>query len=105
MITRASRTSHGHGDETDFWSDVYSGRPIAILNHYGRLHVYLDHILQHNVVFAERQDALAWLIQRIEATGHLPARLGSACALGFSWQAIFLRPCRVAHGSRRASAA
>jgi len=52
--------------QPDFWSDVYSGRSIAILNHYGRLHVYLDHILQHNVVFAEREDALAWLIQRIE---------------------------------------
>jgi len=78
MITRTSRTSRAHCDETDFWSDVYSGRPIAILNHYGRLHVYLDHILQHNVVFAERQDALAWLIQRIEATGHPPASLESA---------------------------
>jgi hypothetical protein len=78
MITRTSRTSHAHANETDFWSDVYSGRPIAILNHYGRLHVYLDHILQHNVVFAERRDALAWLIQRIEATGHPPAHLESA---------------------------
>jgi len=57
---------HDHGAQPDFWSAVYGGRAIAILNHYGRLHVYLDHILQHNVVFAERQDALAWLIQRIE---------------------------------------
>jgi hypothetical protein len=57
---------HDHGVQPEFWSAVYSGRAIAILNHYGRLHVYLDHILQHNVVFAEPQDALAWLIQRIK---------------------------------------
>jgi hypothetical protein len=64
LETRSPR--HDHGAQPDFWSAVYGGRAIAILNHYGRLHVYLDHILQHNVVFAERQDALAWLIQRIE---------------------------------------
>ena len=65
-------------DDEEFWCDVYCGRPIAILNRHGRLHVYLDHILQHNVVFAERRDALAWLIQRIETTGHSPASLQSA---------------------------
>jgi hypothetical protein len=66
LIETTTTPSHTHCVQPDFWSDVYSGRPIAILNHYGRLHVYLDHILQHNVVFADRQDALAWLIQRIE---------------------------------------
>jgi len=64
---------HDHGVQPEFWSAVYSGRAIAILNHYGRLHVYLDHILQHNVVFAERGDALAWLIQRIEQAAPLHA--------------------------------
>ena len=58
--------THGHTEQTEFWSDVYRGRPIAILNHYGRLHVYLDHTLQHHVVFAERANALAWLMQRID---------------------------------------
>ena len=52
--------------EAQFWSDVYCGRPIAIIHHYGRLHVYLDHVLQHNVVFEYGTDALAWLIQRID---------------------------------------
>jgi hypothetical protein len=66
LMQTSAAPSHGHCVQPDFWSDVYSGRAIAILNHYGRLHVYLDHILQHNVVFAEREDALAWLIQRIE---------------------------------------
>jgi hypothetical protein len=66
LIETTTAPNHAHYMQPDFWSDVYSGRPIAILNHYGRLHVYLDHILQHNVVFAEREDALAWLIQRIE---------------------------------------
>jgi hypothetical protein len=78
MIARTSSQSHEHGVETDFWSDVYGGRPIAILNHYGRLHVYLDHILQHNVVFAERRDALAWLMQRIEGEEPTSLSFGSA---------------------------
>jgi len=54
-----------HGPETDFWSDVYGDRPVAILNRNGRLHVYLDHVLQHNVVFENGEDALAWLIRRV----------------------------------------
>jgi len=66
LIGTATAPNHAHYLQPDFWSDVYGGRPIAILNHYGRLHVYLDHILQHNVVFADRKDALAWLVQRIE---------------------------------------
>jgi hypothetical protein len=65
MNERTTLDSQQHSAGTDFWSDVYSGRSIAILNHYGRLHVYLDHILQHGVVFAERQEALAWLMERI----------------------------------------
>ncbi|HJZ33144.1 MAG TPA: hypothetical protein VKF35_18640 [Hyphomicrobiaceae bacterium] len=65
MLETASE-GHAHRVETDFWSGVYKGRSIAILNHYGRLHVYLDHILQHNVVFADRPHALAWLIQRVD---------------------------------------
>ena len=55
----------GHSEEAEFWSETYRGRPISILNRYGRLHVYLDHVLQHNVVFENGPDALAWLVQRI----------------------------------------
>jgi len=62
-----------HETETEFWSDTYRGRPIAILNRYGRLHVYLDHILQSNVVFESAGDALAWMMQRVDQG--LPARL------------------------------
>ena len=58
--------------EAEFWSDVYCGRPIAILHRNGRLHVYLDHVLQHNVVFKHGTDALAWLVQRIDQG--VPAR-------------------------------
>jgi hypothetical protein len=58
--------AHGHSEQTDFWSDVYRGKTIAILNHYGRLYVYLDHMLQHHVVFADRVDARAWLTRRID---------------------------------------
>lgn len=55
-----------HGTDTDFWSDVYRGRPIAILHRHGCLYVYVDHVLQHNVVFERGEEALAWLIQRVD---------------------------------------
>ena len=57
MIKTPTMETLEHSAEADFWSDVYRDRPIAIFNRHGRLHVDLDHILQHNVVFAERQDA------------------------------------------------
>jgi hypothetical protein len=60
-------------DEAEFWSDIYAGRPVAILNRYGRWHVYLDHVLQHNVVFATAENAVAWLTERIDQG--IPARL------------------------------
>ena len=60
-------------EEAEFWSETYLGRPIAILNRHGRLYVYLDHVLQHNIVFEKSSDALAWLVQRIEHG--VPARV------------------------------
>jgi hypothetical protein len=62
-----------HSEEAEFWSETYCGRPIAILNRSGRLHVYLDHVLQFNVVFESGPDALAWLVQRIDHG--VPARV------------------------------
>jgi hypothetical protein len=53
--------------------DIYEGRPVAILNRYGHWHVYLDHVLQHNVVFATAENAVAWLTERIDQG--IPARL------------------------------
>jgi hypothetical protein len=60
-------------DEAEFWSDIYEGRPVAILHRYGHWHVYLDHVLQHNVVFATAENAVAWLTERIDQG--IPARL------------------------------
>ena len=57
---------HQHSDDQDFVAASYQGRPIAALNHYGRWHVYLDHVFQHQVVFATMDDALAWLRHRID---------------------------------------
>jgi hypothetical protein len=73
MIKSTTMETLAHSAGADFWSDVYRDRPIAIFNRHGRLYVYLDHILQHNVVFESGQDALAWLIQRIDQG--VPARL------------------------------
>lgn len=53
-------------DESSFQSATYLGRPIAILNRGGRWVVYLDHILQHNVMFATAENATAWLIERVD---------------------------------------
>ena len=57
----------------EFLSDVYRGRSIAIFNHHGRWLVYLDHVLQHNAVFATADHAIAWLIARVDHG--VPARL------------------------------
>jgi hypothetical protein len=62
-----------HSADADFWSAKYRERPIAILHRHGRVHVYLDHVRQHHVVFERGTDALAWLIQRIDES--VPARL------------------------------
>jgi hypothetical protein len=60
-------------DELEFWADTYGGRSIAILNRDGRWHVYLDHVLQHDVVFATAEHAIVWLAERIDEG--IPARL------------------------------
>jgi NADH:ubiquinone oxidoreductase subunit len=65
--------AHPHSGDREFVSAIYHGRPIATLNRYGRWHVYLDHVLQHQVVFATVDDALAWLMHRVDQ--RLPARL------------------------------
>jgi hypothetical protein len=65
--------SRQQADEPEFWSDIYSGRPIAIFHRHGRWLVYLDHVLQHNVVFATAEHAIAWLTERIDQG--VPARL------------------------------
>jgi hypothetical protein len=62
-----------HSDNPEFWSGTYSGRAIAIFNRYGRWHVYLDHALKHNAVFASSEDAVVWLRERINQG--VPARL------------------------------
>jgi hypothetical protein len=57
---------------TEFWSDNYGGRSIAVFQHHGRWLVYLDHVLQ-KAIFATSEDGIAWLTQRIDQG--VPARL------------------------------
>jgi hypothetical protein len=59
-------------NSSEFWSDIYGGRSIAVLQHHGRWLVYLDHVLQ-KVIFATSEDAIAWLTKRIDQG--VPARL------------------------------
>ena len=53
----------------NFWSGTYRGHTIAILNHRGRWLVYLDHAMQHNMLFDTADAAVAWLQHRIDRTG------------------------------------
>src|SRR5215467_5855943 len=50
----------------EFWSGKYHGRRIAVLQHGEGWLVYLDHALQHNLVFATAGHARTWLIKRID---------------------------------------
>jgi hypothetical protein len=50
----------------EFWSGVYRGHSIALLNRSERWRVYLDHTLQHRYVFASASHAKAWLMRRID---------------------------------------
>jgi len=50
----------------DFWSDTYRGHTIAVLNHGGRWLVYLDHVLQHRVLFETSEAAVNWLRCKID---------------------------------------
>jgi hypothetical protein len=54
--------------DQDFWSNIYRGRHIAVFNHHGRWHAYLDHMFQANVVFATAETAVQWLAQRVDLT-------------------------------------
>ena len=50
----------------DFWSDTYRGRRIAILNRGGRWLVYLDHVLQHRMLFDTAEAAVNWLQRKVD---------------------------------------
>ena len=51
-----------------FWSDSYRGHVIATLSNGKGWLVYLDHVLQHNKLFATADAAVAWLRQQVDAT-------------------------------------
>ena len=51
--------------DTEFWSETYGERSIAIFNHHGRWLAYLDQVLLKEF-FATAEDAVAWLTQRID---------------------------------------
>jgi hypothetical protein len=57
---------HTDSPDPEFWSSVYHGRRIAVLQRPNGWLVYLDHLLQHNLVFATAAHARTWLIKRIE---------------------------------------
>jgi hypothetical protein len=54
--------------DQNFWSDTYCGRTIAIFKHHDQWLVYLDH-LQLNKAFATPEDAVVWLMMRVDYHG------------------------------------
>ncbi len=50
----------------DFWSDTYRGHSIATLNHGRGWLVYVDHVLQHNKLFATGDAAVTWLRKQVD---------------------------------------
>jgi hypothetical protein len=50
----------------EFWSDSYRGHTIATLNRGNGWMVYLDHVLQHNKLFATGEAAVDWLRRQID---------------------------------------
>ena len=53
-------------ESDEFWSDSYRGHTIATLNRGNGWLVYLDHVLQHNKLFATAETAVAWLRRQID---------------------------------------
>ena len=64
MIMRQAMRATGQLE--DFWSDTYRGHTIAVLNHGGRWLVYLDHVLQHRMLFDTAEAAVNWLQRKID---------------------------------------
>jgi hypothetical protein len=52
--------------EQNFWSDIYRGRHIAVFNHHGRWHAYLDHTFLPSAVFATAENAVRWLVECVD---------------------------------------
>ena len=57
-----------------FWSDSYRGHSIATLNHGSGWLVYLDHVLQHNKLFATAEAATTWMRDQVDRSGPRLAR-------------------------------
>ena len=60
---------HTLWETEEFWSDSYRGHTIATLNRGNGWLVYLDHVLQHNKLFATAEAATAWLRRQIDTAG------------------------------------
>jgi hypothetical protein len=56
----------------EFWTDTYRGTRIAIFRRHGAWHVYLDDVLQHDVLFDSAGSAVFWLLNRIDPRNILP---------------------------------
>jgi hypothetical protein len=59
---------HTRGECDKFWTDSYRGHSIATLHRGNGWTVYLDHVLQHNKLFATAEAAVAWLRRQIDMT-------------------------------------
>ena len=58
---------------TEFWSDIYGGRAIAVFQHHGRWLVLFRPRAPESDLRPTSEDAIAWLTHRIDQG--VPARL------------------------------
>jgi hypothetical protein len=53
--------------DQNYCCDIYRGHHIAVFNHHGRWHAYLDHMFSP-MVFATAENAMRWLARRVDLT-------------------------------------
>ncbi|HWB46998.1 MAG TPA: hypothetical protein VG900_16310 [Hyphomicrobiaceae bacterium] len=87
-------------NQEEFWSETYRGHHIAVLSRGDGWLVYLDHILQHGLLFATREQAVAWLRRKVDTQS---GRRADALKQG-AWRAETQVSRRTVADDRRPSA-
>jgi hypothetical protein len=92
---------HAFDTQEEFWSETYRGHHIAVLSRGDGWLVYLDHFLQHGLLFATREQAIAWLRRKVDSQA---SQRGDAGTQG-AWMRERTRPAsRTATDDPRPSA-
>ena len=80
-------------DDLGFWSASYRGRDIAAHRHAQGWHVYLDRVMQPNMLFVSAEDAAQWLRRKVDGRDIDP----------LSWAAVRMARPRAGRSLRKAA--